>query len=97
MPEQPIAHRMMRNGGGRVNLLVVIREFWADVQTRLQRYHKLSLPQARDAVRTYRRRVGNVALNQGKAETAADIASAVRGGGFAPISRPRQTRATVEA
>jgi hypothetical protein len=47
--------------------------------------HRLRPEVAKKAMTQYRRRVGIVALNQGDAKTALDIAFAVRKGGFAPI------------
>lgn len=97
MAKHSIIHGKDRSHGHHSSLTSVVRVFWANVQTRLQRQHKVSAPRARKAVLTYRRRVGDVALNQGEIETAADIASAVRAGGFPAIRGTLDRRATAEA
>jgi hypothetical protein len=64
------------------SLGTVIRRFWVEVNGRLVKLHHVPPVKAKKAVVTYRKRVGNVALNRGAAETAQDIAAAVRRGGF---------------
>ncbi len=68
-----------------VSLAQVVKIFWSDVNTRLVGKHRVAPPLAARGVRTYRRRVGSVALNRGVTETAADIAAAVKNGGFPKI------------
>ncbi len=72
---------------GPVPLNLVIHRFWSDVNRRLVNVHRIAAPSAKRATTAYRRRVGNVALNQGDIETAADIAHAIRNGGFVKIGR----------
>ena len=76
----------------RLSLTMITRQFWSSVNRRLVKIHRVEPSSAEHAIRVYRRRVGNVAMNRGPVETAQDIASAIRGGGFAPIRRTAVVR-----
>lgn len=65
-----------------IPISTLIRHFWDEVLTRLVNVHKIPRLSGQKAVRIYRRRVGNVAMNRGSTETAQDIAAAVRRGDF---------------
>ena len=65
-----------------VPIAKVIMNFWSGVTMRLVKTHRLEPETAKRAVRVYRKRVGNVAMNGGPLETSRDIASAVKSGGF---------------
>lgn len=65
-----------------LRLARITRQFWDKVNGRLVKVHRVRKVDAQKAVAVYRSRVGDVALNRGEAETASDIAAAVREGGF---------------
>jgi hypothetical protein len=75
----------------------IIQDFWVKVNVRLVKVHRVSPMAARKAVRIYRKRVGNIALNRGELETAADIAAAVRHGGFRAVNVLKSTHKTSSA
>lgn len=86
MPASKQVKKTTTRGSG-ISLRVVTREFWSGVGQRLVQVHRIRPHAAKHAMVVYRRRVGNVAMNQGPVETAQDIASVVRAGGFPPIRR----------
>jgi hypothetical protein len=73
----------------RPSLRTVVMEFWMNVHRLLVSKYRIPSSTAMKALKTYRRRVGNVALNSDAADAADAIAAAVKRGGFAPIHQIR--------
>jgi hypothetical protein len=67
-------------------------QFWRDVEDRVVKVHRIDPVKAKQGTATYRKRVGQTAMNLGLAGSAASVANAVRMGGF--MSQNRQLSAS---